>query len=162
RLRGQRLLDFRPNHILSGGQGRAVVRHLSPRPRGPTLVATVAGGRQRTIDQLVCTALAGVPLETEAPLMSQTVFSPVTLLRHRMSALPSPVKAPTHRTLQLRAVTAAMEAPLETAAPFMSQIAFSPVARWRHRMSDLPSPLKSPTPAMVQLGSDTVANIAAL
>src|SRR6266853_1726969 len=113
------------------------------------------------------------PFESRvAPLMSQTIFSPVTLLCHRTSDLPSASKSPTPAMLQLRSViafmpaaleiTAPMDAPLEIAVPFMSQIVFSPVARWRHRMSDLPSPLKSPTPAMLQLGSDTVANIAAL
>src|SRR6267154_1562961 len=92
---------------------------------------------------LPCTALMGVPLEIEVPFMSQIAFSPVALLRHRMSDLPSPSKSPTPAMLQLRSASVEKSPPPVCVVPFMSQMAFSPVAWLRHRMSDLPSPLKS-------------------
>src|SRR5258706_275444 len=103
------------------------------------------------------------PLESRvAPFMSQTIFSPVTLLCHRTSDLPSASKSPTPAMLQLRSAIAFTATTLEIAAPFMKLTAFSTVVLLRHRMSDLPSPLKSPTPAMLQLGSATVANVTLL
>src|SRR5258706_10139686 len=99
------------------------------------------------------------PLESRvAPFMSQTIFSPVTLLCHRTSDLPSASKSPTPAMLQLRSVIAFMTAPLETPAPLINQSVFSPVVLLRHRMSDLPSPSKSPIPAMLQLRSATGAS----
>src|SRR5258706_5947771 len=103
------------------------------------------------------------PLESRvAPFMSQTIFSPVTLLCHRTSDLPSASKSPTPAMLQLRSAIAFVAAPLETPAPFINQSVFSPVVLLRHRMSDLPSPLKSPSPAILQLRSATAAEDAAL
>src|SRR6266850_2562225 len=101
------------------------------------------------------------PLEIAAPFMSQITFSPVALLCHRMSDLPSPSKSPTPTMLQLRSLTAPKTCRLKIVAPFMNQIEILPVAPLRHRMSDLPSPSKSPTPVMLQLRSVTVAKLVA-
>src|SRR5260221_10421818 len=104
------------------------------------------------IDLLPCTAVTVVPLETAAPLMSQTKFSPVTLLRHRISDLPSPLKSPTPAMLQLRSATVSNPTPLEsTVAPLMLHTIFSPVTLLCHRTSDLSSASTSPTPAMLRL-----------
>src|SRR5712691_10632338 len=135
-------------------KGRAVVGHLSPDRTDSHFQRLRRAARQRTIDQLPCTALTGALLEIEVPLMNQTKFSPVTLLRHRISDLPSPSRSATPAMLQLRSATVANTAPLESrVAPFMSQMTFSPVTLLCHRTSDLPSASKSPTPAMPQLRS---------
>src|SRR5690349_8802918 len=99
---------------------------------------------------------------TVAPFMCQIALSPVALLCHRMSDLPSPSKSPTPAMLQLRSVAVFVAGLPDTAAPFMSQIVFCPVAPLCHRMSALPSPSKSPTPATLQLRSATAAVEAAL
>src|SRR5205807_856922 len=93
--------------------------------------------------QLMSSPLTGELAETVVPFMSQIAFSPVALLRHRISDLPSPSKSPTPAMLQLRSATVATAVALETVTPFMSQIMFSPVAVLRQRMSDLRSLLKS-------------------
>src|SRR5437867_13192964 len=87
--------------------------------------------------------------------MNQMAFSPVAVLRHRMSALPSPLKSPTPRIVQWASLTGVMSALLARLEPVISQMAFCPVAASRHRRSALPSPLKSPMPATVQSVSAT-------
>src|SRR5436190_2076901 len=83
------------------------------------------------------------------PFMNQIATSPVVVLRHRMSALPSPLKSPMPSIVQ--AVGTLPKPPLdEIDAPFISQTATLPLLS-RHRRSPLPSPLKSPVPAIVQL-----------
>src|SRR5438876_787527 len=55
-------------------------------------------------------------LEIVAPFMSQIMFAPVVLLRHRMSDLPSPLKSRATRTARVRLETAADSAELLPAA----------------------------------------------
>ena len=73
---------------------------------------------------------------------------PPPLVRHAMSALPSPVKSPTAPTVQPAGALADSGVVAVAVAPFISQRLVTPVVGLRHRMSDLPSPLKSPTPAI--------------
>src|SRR5207249_1319873 len=99
---------------------------------------------------------------TVPPFMKKMAFWPVEPLRHRMSALPSPLKSPTPTIFQLRSVTVWMLPLLTMVAPFMNQTAFCPVLLLRHRMSAFPSPSRSPTPTIAQCVSDTVEVSAAL
>src|SRR5579862_6805735 len=69
-------------------------------------------------------------------------------LRHRMSALPSPLKSPTPAICQ-SLVTTPSEAVLVTVSSFISHMSTSPEVL-RHRMSALRLPLNSPIPAICQ------------
>src|SRR6266567_2240108 len=90
-----------------------------------------------------------VPAEmTPMPFINHMVTVPVDAWRHRMSALPSPLKSPTPAIDQ--SVPVPMVLAETTLVPFINHIMTVPVDAWRHRMSALPSPLKSPTPAMDQ------------
>src|ERR1700691_381187 len=85
------------------------------------------------------------------PFISQIATVPLLLLRHRMSAMPSPLKSPTPTTDQLVGTLPRPELlGFKIVVPFISQIDKSPVVS-RHRMSAMPSPLKSPTPTTDQL-----------
>src|SRR5258705_13422106 len=96
-----------------------------------------------------------VLLTTVARFMSRIAFCPVELLRHRMSALPSPSKPPTPTMCQFRSETVSTVEVLATLPPFMSHSWFWPVTLLCQRMSALPPPLKSATPATAQFGSVT-------
>src|SRR5262249_57444712 len=61
--------------------------------------------------------------------------------RHRMSALPSPLKSPTPAMVQSLDTVLTMPPPLMV-VPFSSHRPRAPEV-WRHRMSAVPSPLKS-------------------
>ena len=74
------------------------------------------------------------------PFISQIEALP-SVLRHRMSALPSPLKSPTPAIVQLVGTTPSPP-PLACVRPFISQIEALPSVL-RHRMSLLPSALKS-------------------
>ena len=79
--------------------------------------------------------------------MSQMLFVP-SLLRHRMSDLPSPLKSPVPATDQPWARRAGSR--LWARCLFMSQSRLVP-SLLRHRMSEVPSPLKSPIAGNGQL-----------
>src|SRR2546425_1054760 len=82
-----------------------------------------------------------VPCDNCAPFINHSATSPVVVLRHRMSALPSPLKSPGPAIDQL-AGTLPKPPPCEIEAPFISHTAVSPPV-CRQAMSLLPSPLKS-------------------
>src|SRR5258705_240890 len=103
----------------------------------PSKSPTAATFQLRSATEVIEASLVSVP-----PFMSQTLFCPVSPLRHRMSDLPSPLKSPTPAIFQLRSVVGRNGA-ATSVAPFICQIAFCPVALLCHRMSDLPSPSKS-------------------
>src|SRR5262245_7484460 len=87
------------------------------------------------------------PDAISTPFMSQTARDPPAS-RHRMSALPSPLKSPVPITDQLVGTIPSVT-DCCTDSPLLSQIAILPELS-RHRMSALPSPLKSTKPATCQ------------
>src|SRR5262245_36789693 len=91
--------------------------------------------------------------------MNQIATSPVVVLRHNTSLLPSPSKSPVSATIQLLDI-APRPALDEIDAPFISQIAVLPSAA-RQSKSALPSPLKSPVATIDQLVA-TLPMLAAL
>src|SRR3546814_668626 len=75
----------------------------------------------------------------------QIVLYPVTVLRHKISALPSPLKSAIPATIHPAPDTVVTACVLVESAP--SQITLAPLVGLRHRISALPSALKSPVPA---------------
>src|SRR6266542_4262965 len=134
---------------------QAARRVPSDRFRNDRLRAVGARVRGRGPDGDYCGDQAGstVPSPsvalTEPPFMTQRATLPEDELRHRMSALPSPLWSPTSAMIHSRA-TAPSPVVLATVPPFISQMATTPVDEFRHRMSALPSPLKSLAAATVQ------------
>ncbi len=88
------------------------------------------------------------------PFIVQSMSDP-SVLRHKMSDLPSPLKSPMPATLQELSGVAALPPKLSACEeviwePFMVQSTSVPF--WlRHKRSVWPSPLKSPTPATFQV-----------
>src|SRR5450631_3086094 len=82
-----------------------------------------------------------------APFICQKPMSSLPR-RHRMSALPSPLKSPDPAMLQASETLAAMTAEA-SCPPDISHIPTSPFLL-RHSRSELPSPSKSATPAICQ------------
>src|SRR6266542_6438350 len=90
-------------------------------------------------------------LATVPPFMNQMATAPEVVFRHRISALPSPLKSPTSAITQLVGMAGSSKK-FVTVSPSMSHSSTAPEEVFRHRMSALPSPLKSPTLAIVQVG----------
>src|SRR5438128_9582860 len=88
-------------------------------------------------------------------VMNHTSISLVEVLRHRISADPSPSRSPTawichdEPAPTLAGKNALAKLPL----PLIFQIATCPVDGWNHTISEIPSPSMSPVPAAVQLVS---------
>src|SRR5262245_31137424 len=82
--------------------------------------------------------------DTVVLFMNQIAVTPVVVLRHSRSLLPSPLKSPVIVTAQEVGTT---PKPAEEAicAPFRNQIAVFPLLS-RQRISPLPLPSKSPVP----------------
>src|SRR5262245_28121030 len=79
--------------------------------------------------------------------MNHTEIAPSVARRHRISALPSPLKSRTPMMCQSGPTMAAGDAEV-TVVPFISHIDTAPSVVRRNTMSDVPSPLKSPVPAI--------------
>src|SRR5207249_1008509 len=116
-----------------------------------------SGRPQRTIDQApLGTTPMEAPVDITAPFMSQMMFSPVALLRHRMSALPSPSKSATPAMLQFTSVAAA------PAAPRPNHLTVARLLPSRARTEALSAPIQPPLPTIHQLRYGTAAIEASL
>src|SRR5262249_312194 len=85
--------------------------------------------------------------------MTQISSCPVAALRHRMSAVPSPLKSRTAAMFQFKSGTSLMNSEYTSVVPFSSHRTFCPVVVLRHTRSAYPSPLRSPIPLITQCGS---------
>src|SRR5689334_13132753 len=74
--------------------------------------------------------------------MNHVSSSPVLVLRHKMSVVPSSLKSPVPLITHAGG-TAARDTSCATDVPFISQIRTSPVEASRNRRSDSPVPSKS-------------------
>src|SRR5215472_14883474 len=75
--------------------------------------------------------------------MNHVSSSPLLVLRHKMSVVPSPLKSPVPLITQAAGTPAATDTSSATDVPFISQIRTLPVEASRNRRSDCRSPLKS-------------------
>src|SRR5262252_3663118 len=75
--------------------------------------------------------------------MNHVSSSPLLVLRHKMSVVPSPLKSPVPLITQAAGTPAATDTSSATDVPFRSQIRTLPVEAARNRRSDCRSPLKS-------------------
>src|SRR5213593_3505824 len=89
----------------------------------------------------------------DSPFINHITLSPVDVLVHKISALPSPLKSPVRVICQL---APSNPEPLMRLVPFISHAAVSPVAVLSHSKSELPSPLRSSTATTRQFGSDRI------